>query len=527
MARVPRSKLRPMEAVAIKAGWTGVAALAFAAMTWGIEDRPSPLAVAALGLGVVLIGIYLSVRWRQVVGAIRSPGTASGANTALFVLAVLGIAVLVNYISARHHYQLDLTRSKKFSLAPVSRNVVRSLKSKVTATAWVAETSYGRINPDYEKARDLLAQYQAVSPKISYTVKDPRRYRDEAIRAGVKTFPVIMLASENGKQTQVTSIEEKDLTLGFIKLVKGSRKKLYFASGHGMPSVTDWGPEGLSRAKEMLESLYHEVETVDLSADQKVPPDCAALILPGPKTSLLPAEEKAISRYLDAGGHVLVLLDPLGPDLGGLLSPWGVAARRDLVLDNRQRFDSPAQLAVTTFDQNHPATKNLQLVLLDGARSLSARSVKGTEVTELLKSSPSSWGETNMKVSPARPDGKDARGPLVLGVAVTKELSGSAVPEADKPVEKKAARLVVIGCSSLPINMYFTALGIENAALFSMLVNWLAEDEMLLDIPPKPAEDTSPVNLTASQRRFVVLVNWLGVSLAVLLAGATVWWRRR
>ncbi|MGQ9697536.1 MAG: GldG family protein, partial [Armatimonadota bacterium] len=61
----------------------------------------------------------------------------------------------------------------------------------------------------------------------------------------------------------------------------------------------------------------------------------------------------------------------------------------------------------------------------------------------------------------------------------------------------------------------------------SMLINWLSEDEMLLDIPPKPSDDTSPVNLTASQRRFVVLVNWLGVSLAVLLAGTTVWWRRR
>ncbi|MGQ9523988.1 MAG: Gldg family protein, partial [Armatimonadota bacterium] len=224
--------------------------------------------------------------------------------------------------------------------------------------------------------------------------------------------------------------------------------------------------------------------------------------------------------------HVLILLDPLGPDLDRLLSKWGVTPRRDLVLDQRQRFDSPAQLAVTSFDKNHPATKDLQLVLLDGARSLSVRSLKGTEVTELLKSSPSSWGETNMKVSPSVPDGKDARGPLVLGVAVTKDLS-TPPSETEKPVEKKTSRLVVLGCSSLPINMYFAALGIENGALFSMLINWLSEDEMLLDIPPKPSDDTSPVNLTASQRRFVVLVNWLGVSLAVLLAGTTVWWRRR
>ncbi|MGQ9525931.1 MAG: Gldg family protein, partial [Armatimonadota bacterium] len=305
MRRVTRSKLSPLEAVAIKAGWTGVAALTFAVVAWAVEDRLSPIGIAAIGLGVALVGTYLSVHWPKVIKAFRSRSAAAGANTASFLLAVAGIVVLVNYISSRHHYQLDLTRTKKFSLAPVSRNVVRNLKSRVTATAWVAETSYGRVNPDYEKARDLLAQYQAVSPKISFAVKDPRRYRDEAIRAGVKTFPVIMLTSQDGKRAEITSIEEKDLTLGFIKLVKGSRKKVYFAMGHGMPSVTDWGPEGLSRAKETLESLYHKVETVDLSADRRVPRDCAVLVVPGPKSALLPAEEDAIDGYLRSGGHVL------------------------------------------------------------------------------------------------------------------------------------------------------------------------------------------------------------------------------
>ncbi len=202
---------------------------------------------------------------------------------------------------------------------------------------------------------------------------------------------------------------------------------------------------------------------------------------------------------------------PWGPDLKTLLAPWGVSPRNDLVLDERQNAGSPAAVAVTEFDSNHPTTKQLRLVILDGARSLSVSSVKGVTAVHLMKTSKYSWGETDLKTSPARPGDKDAWGPLTVAVAVTKELGAEPQQSSEVPQSKKVSRLVVVGNSSLPTNQGLQILGVDNLAFFSMLMNWLVEDEMLLDIPPKPSEEySSPVVLTSAQRRFVVFVKLVG-----------------
>jgi ABC-type uncharacterized transport system involved in gliding motility auxiliary subunit len=528
MRQVINKGLSPREQLAVQGGWIGLAALVFGVFVWLVEQQVTLLAGISFGIAAVLIALYLWRRWRVVLQALTKPQTLSGANAVLFIAALVGIVVLLNYLSARHRYQIDLTKTKRFTLAPVSKKVVRSLKQDVEVTAWVNETSFGGMNPEYQKVEDLLAQYQAASPRIRFRVRDPRRFRDEALRAGVKSFPVIIMSTKDGRRQEVTGTDEKDITLGFIKLVKGSRKKIYFAVGHGMRSLDDFGPDGLNTAKDLLESLYHKVATVDLIASRSVPRDCAALVLVGPKSMLLPSEEEAIQKYLDAGGRVLIFLEPMGPDLKTLLAPWGVSPRNDLVLDERQNAGSPAAVAVTEFDSNHPTTKQLRLVILDGARSLSVSSVKGVTAVHLMKTSKYSWGETDLKTSPARPGDKDARGPLTVAVAVTKELGAEPQQSSEVPQSKKVSRLVVVGNSSLPTNQGLQILGVDNLAFFSMLMNWLVEDEMLLDIPPKPSEEySSPVVLTSAQRRFVVFVNWLGVPLCILAAGIAVWWRRR
>ena len=77
---------------------------------------------------------------------------------------------------------------------------------------------------------------------------------------------------------------------------------------------------------------------------------------------------------------------------------------------------------------------------------------------------------------------KDLKGPLPLAVAATKEIK----PSSDKSPAVKA-RMVVAGTSNFPINAYFPAQG--NGNLFLNMVSWLAQDEDLISIRPKPAED--------------------------------------
>ena len=65
---------------------------------------------------------------------------------------------------------------------------------------------------------------------------------------------------------------------------------------------------------------------------------------------------------------------------------------------------------------------------------------------------------------------------------MTKEIK----PASDKGRAVKA-RMVVTGTSNFPINAYFPAQG--NGNLFLNIVSWLAQDEDLISIRPKPAED--------------------------------------
>src|SRR5207253_3980192 len=102
-------------------------------------------------------------------------------------------------------------------------------------------------------------------------------------------------------------------------------------------------------------------------------------------------------------------------------------------------------------------------------------------VTPLTKSSRQSWADTNLKAPPSL-DSKDIPGPVTMGVAVTKDLSGPA-PTGKTASGKtgKIARLVVLGSADMAAND-FTRLVPGNAYLASGAINWLAEEDALVNI---------------------------------------------
>jgi len=57
-------------------------------------------------------------------------------------------------------------------------------------------------------------------------------------------------------------------------------------------------------------------------------------------------------------------------------------------------------------------------------------------------------------------------------------------------------------------------------------MNWLSSDEDLISIRPKPPEDRK-VNMTQAQFNWVLLSSQFLLPGALLLAGLSVWWRRR
>ena len=138
-----------------------------------------------------------------------------------------------------------------------------------------------------------------------------------------------------------------------------------------------------------------------------------------------------------------------------------------------------------------------------------------------MKTSPNSWGETDLKEKPLRFDkGKDLEGPLSLAVIASRP----AVPTQDKPARSKESRVEVIGNSRYASNEFFRLQ--RNGDLFLNSVSWLAEDEDLVSIRPKQAENRQ-VELSASAGRLIFWFIVIVMPASALLSGGWVWARRR
>jgi ABC-type uncharacterized transport system involved in gliding motility auxiliary subunit len=143
----------------------------------------------------------------------------------------------------------------------------------------------------------------------------------------------------------------------------------------------------------------------------------------------------------------------------------------------------------------------------------------GVTIDSLCETTADSYGvaDFNPKLTAVtfRP-GKDTKGPLSVAVAGT-VTSGSGET-------KKEGRFVSTGTSLLAANNYLGFQG--NRDLVMNMVNWLSADEDLISIRPKPPE-SQQLNLTTQQMRKLLFGGVLGLPVLIIVAGITVWWRRR
>jgi ABC-type uncharacterized transport system involved in gliding motility auxiliary subunit len=226
-----------------------------------------------------------------------------------------------------------------------------------------------------------------------------------------------------------------------------------------------------------------------------------------------------IGKYLDGGGKAMLLLDPQSDsNLNDVLASWNVELGNDIVIDVSgvgRLTGSPAIPLVVKYG-SHPITKDMTDTMtffpLVRSVSMGKSSSGGASGTELLKTSEQSWAATDLKDAGTFHDGKDKKGPISLGVAVTKSTGD------------KEGRLVVIGDSDFAVN---EAIEFQsNGNLFLNSINWLAQDEDMISIRPK-APETRSVTMTVSQQN---LLFWLTLALMpgiVIASGVYIWWKRR
>lgn len=509
---------------------TAVALLLFALLRWSVDnvwDRWCTVTAVVGGAGI----FWWVVGQRAALGRrARSRGVRYGSQALVSSLLLLAVLALVNFIAARHNRSFDLTESGLFTLAPETRQVLRSLRRDVHLVAFFPA---GR---RLQVAR-LLRRYAEQSPHLRYEVIDPDQEPERAQRYGVTAYGTVIVEVARGPGERASgppirvepdspdsrnlSVSEEKLTNALLKVTRGGAKTVYFLEGHGEPDIGDPERNGYNRARGALEGQAFLIRRLSLASQREVPAECAVLVIAGPRREPLPAETAAVERYLERGGKALLLLDPApGVGLEKLLDRWGVRVGHDLVMDpsGAGRFygAGPAMPLVKDYDGRHAITREFRLnTFFPLARSLEPKENSGdATVWPLAQTSPESFAEPyqgglpRVRFDPA----KDRKGPLLLAAAVTRAAKGG-----------KEARLVVIGDVRFLSNRFFNLAG--NSDFFLACANWLAQEEELIAIRPRSLQDRR-IQLTEQQERGVFWLVVVAMPLAALALGIHVLWRR-
>jgi ABC-type uncharacterized transport system involved in gliding motility auxiliary subunit len=494
-----------------------------------------------LGLAIaggVLVIVGVAANYRQILASLGKRSARYASNYVISLILVIALVSALNYLGQRHLKRFDMTGSGQFSLAPQTTQILEKLNRDCDIKAFFP-------GGDYAPLETLLVEYRAVNPRIRYEFIDPDKQPDVAKQYDVTVYgtfqnpftgsqlkfgSVVVAYGDRREKIEKRSeeVQEEDLTNAIIKVERSEVKKIYFIQGHEEKDPSDSDQAGYSAAKSALESQGYQVGTVNLASEGKVPADAKVLILAGPAREPFPAEIGFIEEFLNKGsGGLLAFIDPSpSPSLQPFFKNWGVQVDNDLVLDVSgagRLMGADESIPLVLSYENHKVTDRFKaMTFFPLTRSIQPEKTvpSGITVETLFKSNPNSWGETNLSGREASYDAsKDLKGPLSLAVAATKEIK----PSSDKSPAVRA-RMVVVGTSRFPLNAYFSVQG--NGNLFLNMVSWLAQDEDLISIRPKPVQDRR-ILLSQSQLALLRLIAVFLLPGIALVAGIVVVWNRR
>ncbi|MBI4325826.1 MAG: GldG family protein [Chloroflexi bacterium] len=474
-----------------------------------------------------------------------------GLNVMISILALLEVAVMLNYLAARHYRRFYLSSQTRYQLSPLTMRVLNSLTHKVRVIVF-----FDRREPLYSSVSSLIKEYQLVCPKLEVEYVDYRYPgRAEAIRtqyalaATANENQIIFDANGRTKVVSSTQLSEYDysellskrevkrtafkgeqmFTSAIYSVTELKPPKAYFLQGHGEHDpANEISPQGYGKFAKVLKANNVEIESLTSLIDSKVPPDCQLLIIAGPIHTIPSEEVENIEKYLELGGRLFLLLNAYSRDrISGLektLANWNVEVGRNLIMDKDQAKSGGGQELLIDDFANHPIVNPLlrsRLLLVAprsaGQRSAVSQSADAPKTVELAFTSREGQAVTNIDSSGHA--NLERTGTIPLLAAVEKgTIQGLSA-------DRGATRLVVAGES-----LFLANLAIEEAAnrdFANLAVNWLLNRELLLaDIGPRPIKEYK-ITMTESQMTRVRWILLAGIPGAVLLLGLLVWFTRR
>lgn len=429
-------------------------------------------------------------------------------------LLLLGALALLNGLAVHYNYTWDFTADQRLTLSEPTRKVLSQLRQEVHVTAFVADTDGPRA-----PLKDRLEAYAVHSSNLTVTRVDPSRHAALDRPYGAPAAGTILLESA-GLTVRATDPTEQGITNALVRVTRQQPKVVCALSGHGEHGLRDEQRSGYAAAAKALEENGFQVQELLLPRAGEVPEPCAVVVVAGPTRPLPEQELAALRRYRDAGGQLLLLLDPtFNAGLEALAREWGATPRDDIVVDPLSRSFGGSRMApILTDYPNHPLTRDFsQATFFPLARSLELADPPpaGIAAHPLARTTSQAWGESDLANAEASFEpGADSKGPLTVAALLEQTTANARI----------AGRLLVVGDSDFANNANFHFAG--NANLFQRAVSYLAQEEDLIALPHQ-AFQAIPLVLTAAQSATLLYGSVVIAPLGLLVCGLWIGWKRK
>ena len=477
-------------------------------------------------------------------------------NLVCGTIAVLLLAIVLNYFSHRHYTRAWWADSRDRELSPRTQQLLGQITNEVKVIIF-----YDREETVYPMVQNMLQQYVHRNHNLKLSSVDPMKQPKDAARI-IKTYDlnnqqqnVVIFSAHNQhkivhhaeltqtehrkqapKVTKDSSNEpspeervdfertaflgERMFTSALQAVSAPDHPVVYWVTGHGENSIISNAGNGYVKFGHLLGEMNMRVRELELKKYNAVPNDCRLLILAGPQTELGQRERRRIHQYLTSGGRMLITLHQEPSDLNHLLYRWGIKIG-DVTVEDPMNQLGDGSLSLHNY-KSHQVVQTLNREKLP-VRLLRPRPIKplpenqtaaeGLEVSQLILTGPNAVAYRNLGLRHKEED----KGTFCLAAAVEKDTL--------KGVQSDHhARLVVIGDSSFLYNQMIDRDGNRELAWHS--VNWLlARSNLMQGIGPQPIHT---YRFEFRSNEFWKMAGWLvGIMPAVtLILGLIIWLRR-
>lgn len=447
----------------------------------------------------------------------------------IFIALFSAVVGLLAYVSYIYNYNADWTANNRNTLSEVTTKLLDNMQGEVNLSVFIPE---GNLLSNRVYIQELVKRYQKHKQDITLRFINPDTAPDLVREKKITSYGEVIVEYQ-GREEHITQFNEKNLTNTLQRLLRQGERKLVFISGHGERSADSRANFGWLNFAMKLNEKGIKSESISLNNTPAISAEVTAVVIASPEVDYLPGEVKIIKDYIQQGGNLLWVTEPLSADekplanLETLAKELGLSFHPGTIVDPTTQMlnvADPTFSLITTYP-SHPISRDFQYMsIFPRARGIVFDEAKQQwDARPFLQTVNRSWSETSPLKGVIDYNGdKDILGPLTIGLALTRKMPGT--EKGENTTAKTQQRIIVLGDGDFVSNAYLGNQGNLNMGM--NIINWITHDDAFIAIPENTSPDTQ-INLSNLAGAVIALVFLIVLPMGLIIAGVAIWLKRR